>query len=122
MANWHMKRCLTLLISREMQAKITMRYHLSSVAQSCLAFCDLLDYSMPGLPVDHQLLELAQTHVHRVGDTIQISHPLLFPSPPAFIQSLSASGSFLRSQFFASGGQSIGVSVSPSVLPMNIQD
>ena len=43
-----------------------------------------MDCSMPGLPVHHQLLELAQTHVHRVGDAIQPSHPLLSPSPPVF--------------------------------------
>ena len=56
----------------------------SSVSQSCLTLCDPMDCSMPGLPVYHQLLELTQTHVHRVGDTIQPSHPLLSPSPPAF--------------------------------------
>ena len=43
-----------------------------------------MDCSMPGFPVHHQLLELAQTHVHRVGDAIQPSHPLLYPSLPAF--------------------------------------
>jgi len=43
-----------------------------------------MDYSMPGLPVRHQLLELTQTHVHQVGDAIQPSHPLSSPSPPAF--------------------------------------
>jgi len=42
-----------------------------------------MNYSMPGLPVHHQLLEFAQTHVHRVGDAIQPSHPLSSPSPPA---------------------------------------
>ena len=56
----------------------------SSVAQSCLTLCDPMDGSTPGLPVHHQLLELAQTHVHRVSDAIQPSHPLLSPSPPAF--------------------------------------
>ena len=55
----------------------------SSVAQSCLTLCDFMDCSMPGLPAHHQLPELAQTHVHRVGDAIQPSHPLLSPSPPA---------------------------------------
>ena len=40
--------------------------------------------SIPGFPVDHELPELAQTHVHRVGDAIQPSHPLLSPPPPAF--------------------------------------
>ena len=52
--------------------------------QSCLTLCDPMDCSTPGLPVHHQLPELAQTHVHRVGDAIQPSHPLLSPSPPAF--------------------------------------
>ena len=56
----------------------------SSVAQLCLALCDPMDCSTPSLPVHHQLPELAQAHVHRVGDAIQPSHPLLSPSPPAF--------------------------------------
>ena len=56
----------------------------SSVAQSCPAICDPMDCSMPGLPVQHQLPELAQTHVYRVGDAIQPSHPLSSPFPPAF--------------------------------------
>ena len=55
----------------------------SSVAQSCLTLCDPMDYSTPGFPVHHQLPELAQTHVHRVSDAIQPSHPLSSPSPPA---------------------------------------
>ena len=56
----------------------------SSVAQLCLTLCDALDYSMPGFPVHHQLPELAQTYVDRVGDAIQPSHSLSSPSPPAF--------------------------------------
>ena len=56
---------------------------ISSVAQSCLTLCDPMDCSTPGFPVHHQLLELAQTHVHHIGDTIQPSHPLSSPSPPA---------------------------------------
>ena len=56
----------------------------SSVAQLCPALCDPMDCSTPGFPVHHQLLELAQAHVHWVGDAIQPSHPLLSPSPPAF--------------------------------------
>ena len=56
----------------------------SSVAQSCPTLCDLMDCSTPGLPVSHQLPELAQIHVHRVSDANQPSHPLLSPSPPAF--------------------------------------
>ena len=56
----------------------------SSVAQSCPTLCDPMDCSTAGLPVHHQLMELAQTHVHRVSDDIQPSHPLSSPSPPAF--------------------------------------
>ena len=56
----------------------------SSVTHSCPSLCDPMDCSMPGLPVLHQLSELAQTHVHRVSDTIQPSHPLSSPSPPTF--------------------------------------
>ena len=72
-------------------------------------------------PVHPQLPELTQTHVHWVGDAIQPSHPLSSPSPPAF-NLFPASRSFQTSQFFATKGQSIGVSASASVLPMNIQD
>ena len=93
----------------------------SSVAKSCPTLWNPRDYSMPSIPVHHQLPELAQTHVHRVGDAIQPSHPLSFPSPPAFNLS-QPSGSFPVSQFFISGGQRIGVSASASVLLMNIQD
>ena len=60
-----------------------MKSQFSSVAQSCPTLCDPLNRSTPGLPVHHQLLEFTQTHVHRVSDAIQPSHPLLFPSPPA---------------------------------------
>ena len=56
----------------------------SSVAQSCPTLCDPMDCSMPGFPVHHQLPELTQTHIHRVSDAIQPSHPLSSPSPPAF--------------------------------------
>ena len=55
----------------------------SSVAQSCSTLCDPMNQSTPGLPVKHQLPEFTQTHVHRVGDAIQPSHPLSSPSPPA---------------------------------------
>ena len=56
----------------------------SSVTQSCLTLCDPMNCSTPGLPVHHQLPELSQIHVHHVSDAIQPSHPLSFPSPPAF--------------------------------------
>ena len=55
----------------------------SSVPQSCLTLCNPMNRSTPGLPVHHQLLEFTQTHVHRVGDAIQPSHPLSSPSPLA---------------------------------------
>ena len=61
-----------------------MYYQFSSVTQSCLTLCDPMDFRVPGLPVHHQLMQLAQTHVHWVGDAIQPSHPLSNPSPPAF--------------------------------------
>ena len=70
-----------------------------SVAQSCPTLFDLMNRSTPGLPVHHQLPEFTQTHVHRVSDAIQPSHPLS-PSPPA-PQSLPASESFPMSQLFA---------------------
>ena len=75
-----------------------------------------MDCSTPGFPVLHYLLELAQTHVHRIGDAIQLSHPL---SPVSSCpQSFPASGSFPVSGLFESGGQSIGASASASVLLM----
>ena len=87
----------------------------SSVAQSCLTFCDSMNRSTPGLPVHHQLPEFTQTHVHRVGDAIQPSHPLLSPSPPSF--NLSQQQGLQMSQFFASGGHkywSFIFNISPS--------
>ena len=85
-------------------------------------FVTPMDRSMPSLPVHYQLREFTQTHVHWVSDVIQPSHPLSSPSPPAFIQSFPASGSFGLSQLFTSGGWSIGFSASTSVLPIKTQD
>ena len=51
---------------------------------SRVQLCDSMDSSTPGFPVHHQLLEPTQTHVHRVGETIQPSYPLSSPSPPTF--------------------------------------
>ena len=62
---------------------IMEQHQFSSVTQSCPTLCDLMNYSTPGLPVHHQLPEFTQTHIHRVGDAIQPSHPLLSPFPPA---------------------------------------
>ena len=75
MANKHMKRCSPSLIISLVQ--------FSSVAQSCPTLCDPMNHSTPGLPVHPQLPEFTQTHVSRVRDAIQPSHPLLSPSPPA---------------------------------------
>ena len=60
-----------------------MCFQFSSVTQSCPTLCDPMNWSTPGLPVHHKLLEFTQTHVHRVGDAMQPSHPLSSPSPPA---------------------------------------
>ena len=93
----------------------------SSVNQSCPILCDPMDCSTPGIPVHHQLPELTQIHVHWVSDAIQPSQTSVIPFSSC-LQSFPASGSFQISQLFTSGGQSIGVSASTSVLPMNIQD
>ena len=98
----------------------TWRSQINSAAQWC-PLCDPMDCSTPGLPVLHHLPEFAQIHVHRVSDAIQPSHPLSSPSLPGFNLS-QHQGLFPMSQFFASGGQSIGVSASASVLPINTQD
>ena len=68
----------------------------SSVAQLCLTLCDLMDCSMPGFPIHHQLPELAQTHVHRAGDSIQPPHPVSSPSPPALRIRVFSNESALR--------------------------
>ena len=59
-------------------------FQFSSVAESCLILCNPMDCSTPGLPVHHQHPDFTQTHAHWAGDTIQPSHPLSSPSPPAF--------------------------------------
>ena len=71
--------------------------------QSCPALCDPMDWSMPGFPIHHQLPELSQTHAYWISDAIQPSHPLSSPYPPTWY--FPASGSFLISQLFISGGQ-----------------
>ena len=90
-----------------------------SVAQLCPTLCDPMDCSMPGFPVPHHLPELAQTHVHWVGDAIQPSCPLSSPLSSS-LKSFPALGSFPINQFFTSGGQ-MGASASAWVLPRNIQ-
>src|SRR5574341_1875580 len=76
------------VISRTKQVLNKCSVQFSSVAQSCPTLCDPTNRSTPGLPVHHQLPEFTQTHVHRVGDAIQPSHPLsspflLPPIPPS---------------------------------------
>ena len=64
--------------------KMTIRSdQIRSAAQSCLTLCDPMNSSMRGLPIQHQLPEFTETHVHRVSDGIQPSHPPSSPSPPA---------------------------------------
>ena len=100
----------------------------SSVAQSCQTeqphepqtLCNLMNHSTPGLPVHHQLPEFTQTHVHRVDDAIQPSHPLSSPSPPAFNLS-QHQGLFQWVSSSQQVAKNNGVSASASVLPMNIQ-
>ena len=91
----------------------------SSVAQSCPTLCNSMNCSTPGLPVHHNLLEFTQT-----CPSSRWCHPTISSSviPFSCPQSLPASGSFPMSQLFAWGGQSIGVSASASVLPVNTQN
>ena len=75
------KHVLTLAKNKVYFKKMYLQF--SSVTQSCPNLCDPMNHSTPGLPVHHHLPEFIQTHVHRVRDAIQPSHPLSRPSPPA---------------------------------------
>ena len=79
----YLKNCLFKLLLTKLSKQKYPPVHFSSVAQSCPTLCDPLNCSTQGLPIHHQLPEYTQNHVHRVGDTIQPSHPLSSPSPPA---------------------------------------
>ena len=68
---------VALIVSKRVQNSV------SSVTHSCPTLFDPMNHSTPGLPVHHQLPEFTQTHVHRVSDAIQPSHPLSSPSPLA---------------------------------------
>ena len=88
-----------------------------SVAQSCPSFCDPMDCSTPILPVHHQLPESTQSIESVMPSShLILCHPLLLL--PSVFPSIR---DFSNSQLFASGGQSIGVSASTSILPMNTQ-
>ena len=85
MENWLLSIsifCLKILVPCSLEHH--MYQSVSSVSRSCPTLCDPMDCSAPGFPVHHQLLDLAQTHVHWVGHAIQPSRPLSSPSPPAF--------------------------------------
>ena len=92
----------------------------SSVAQSCSTLCYPMNRSTSGLPVHCQHLEFTQTHAHKV--VMPSSHLILVIPFSSCLQSLPASGSFPMSQFFPSGGQTIGVLASALVRPVNTQD
>ena len=92
------------------------RVQFSSITQSRPTHCDPMDYSTPGFPVHHQLLELAHIHVRKVSDAIQPSHSLSFPFLPAF--NLSQHQGLSR---LVSSSHQVA-SASASVLPMNTQD
>ena len=106
------------IIMRALKKMWSCNIQFSLVAQTFLTLCDPMDCSTPSLPVHNQLHEFTQIHVHWVGDGIS-SSVVPFSS---HLQTFPVSGSFQMSHFFTLGGQSIGVSASASVLPMNIQD
>ena len=85
----------------------------------CLTLCNPMDCTLPGFPILHYLPEFLK---FMSIELVMPSNPLILCHPLSFsLQSFPTSGSFPMSQFFTSGGQSIGVSASASILPMNIQ-
>ena len=116
--NLYVRVCILILCIFETQLNIQF----SSVIQLCPTLCNPMDCSTPGFPVHHQLTPRACSNSCLSS---WWCHPTISSSVVPFsscLQSFPASRSFQMSQFFASGGQSIGVSASASVLPMNIQD
>ena len=108
-----------LLKSKNHSQIYKLNLQFNSVPQSCPTLCDPMNRSTPGLPVHHQLPEFTETHIHRVSDAIQPSHPLSSPSPPA--PNPSQHQSFPVSQLFAWGGRSTGVSALASLPPKKSQ-
>ena len=106
------------IFHRTRKKMLTYKFKFSH--SSCLTLCDSMNRRTPGLPVHRQLPEFTQTHVHWVSDAIQTSYSVV--SISSRLQAFPRSGSFPSSQFFASGVQSIGVSASVSVLPINVQE
>ena len=117
---WNFKQYNTWILQQGWSMSSISSVQFSSFAQSCPTLCNPMNRSTPGLPVQHQLPEFTQTHVHWVSDAIQPSHPLSSPSPPA-LNLPQHQGLSQWVSFFVSGGQSIGISASASVLPVNIQ-
>ena len=79
---WYYRSCPNPHRRKELVHRRPPSVQFSSVTQSCPTLCNPMNSSTPGLPVHHQLLEFTQTHVHRAGDAIQLSHLLSWPSPP----------------------------------------
>ena len=79
---WH--AAVHMVMTEQLTLLFLSSVQFSSVIQSCPTLCNPMDHSTPGFPVHYQHLELMKTHVHRVGDAIQPSHPLSSPSPPTF--------------------------------------
>ena len=118
--NWQNYRSHSFTLKLGHKSNIKYKYsQFSSVAQSCPTICDPMDCSTPGLPVHHQPPDSSSCTLS------QLRHPTISSSVAPFsslLQSFPASGSSQMSQLFASSGQSIRVSASTSILPMNIQD
>ena len=94
--------CFKQLLLKNHPSETVYSVQFISVAQSCPTLCDPMDCSMPGFPVHHQLLEFTQTHVHWVGDTIQLTCPLWSPSP---LPSIFPNNRVISNKsVFASGG------------------
>ena len=119
LCGWDFKGFISPIYNPRMQTERSSSVQFLSVAQSCPTLWDTMDCSTPGFSVHRQFPELAQECL-----SSQWCHPAISSSviPSSCLQSFPASGSFPVSQFFTSGGQSIGASVSASVLPVNIQD
>ena len=107
------------LLARERTTAVLFSVQFSSVAQSCPTLCDPMNRSTGGLPVHHQLLEFTQSHINRVSDAIQPSHPLSAFSPLA--PNASQHQSLSQWVNSAGGGQSTGVSALASFLPKKSQ-
>ena len=93
---------------------VSCSINFSSVAQSCPTLCDPTDHSTPGFPVNQQLPDLSQTHVHRFAHAIKLSHPLLSPSPAFNISQYQGFSSDSVLQILWPEYWSFSISISPS--------